>query len=107
MTGEVTLVAHLYLDPDRKAECETYEAAASRIMSRYGGRIERRIGIRAEDSTSATSGPPDEIHIVTFPNRERFEEYVRDPGLKSLRAQRELAIRHTVIWPGTDLTPFE
>lgn len=106
MTGSLTLVVQLYLAQERQAEYESFEAAASRIMQRYGGRIERRIEVLA-GGTSAETGPtPDEIHVVTFPSQERFDEYARDPELTELREQRNRAVRSTVIWHGTDLPLF-
>ena len=101
MTGSVTLVVHLYLDPDRRTEYESYEAAASRIMARYGGRIERRIGVRADGKET-----PDEIHVVTFPSAISFAEYARDSESESLCAQRERVIRRTMIFHGADLSLF-
>ena len=57
--GGVTLVALLYLHPGRGTDFGRFEAAASRIMARYGGRIERRIqSSREGDARSAAKISP-------------------------------------------------
>ena len=104
----VTLVALLYLQPGKTTEFERFEAAATRIMGRYGGRIERRIQPSNGSNASAAAklSPPDEIHVVRFPDAESFARYRADPELSTLAELRAAAIRETVIWDGVDLTPF-
>jgi hypothetical protein len=56
--SRVVLVAALYMNPGRRAEFDEFETAAARIMRRYGGVIERRIGIAPTDETQ-----PDEVQF--------------------------------------------
>lgn len=107
-SGGVTLVALLYLHPDRTAEFERFEAAASRIMARYGGRIERRFQPRLETGAQSPAAvpPPDEVHVVRFPDTASFARYRADPELETLGELRTAAIRETVIWQGVDGPPF-
>ena len=112
MTGDpsdgVTLVALLYLHPGRGADFERFESAASRIMARYGGRIESRIRPANEGSASSAAmlSPPDEVHVVRFPDADSFARYRADPELQALADLRAAAIRETVIWQGVDGPPF-
>jgi hypothetical protein len=101
--AKLTLVVLLFIDPERRDDFDRFESAAARSMSRYGGRIERRISFPATDGVS----DPHEVHVVTFPDRESFARYRDDGDLRSLAALRESAIRRTVVWEGVDVTPFE
>jgi len=102
MDTAFVLVAAFWVAPGREAEFESFEAAASVIMRRHGGRIERRIGAR--DGTAA--GMPDEIHVVEFSSRAAYEAYRDDAALLALTALRARAIARTVIWEGADKQPF-
>ncbi len=93
---KLTLVVLLYVDPDRREEFERFEAAASRIMSRHGGAIERRIGFPSGSDPSQ----PNELHLVTFPDAAAFERYRHDPDIQALAGLRAKAIRKTVVWQG-------
>ena len=101
----ITLVALLYLHPGSDDAFGRFESAASRIMARYGGRIERRIRI-APTERSADERSPDEIHVVRFPDEASFASYRADPELRGLGELRASAIRETVIWRGDDAAPF-
>lgn len=90
----LTLVVLLFLHPDREAEFERFEIRAAEVMSRHGGRIERRISFAGKNDPSQ----PDEVHVVTFPDRESFERYRSDPAIQALAELRARAIRETIIW---------
>jgi uncharacterized protein (DUF1330 family) len=103
MEPRLTLIVSLTIHAGREAEFEQFEAAAARIMARYGGRIERRIRRVA----SADPNQPDEVHLVTFPDAPSFERYRSDPELRGLAEFRTRAIRETAIWVGVDLALFD
>jgi len=99
-----TLIVLLHVDPGHKDDFERFEAEASRIMARHGGRIERRM---ATSELSGIDGDvPYEVHLVTFPSPESFEAYRLDPELTPLAELRSRAIRRTTIWRSTDLPTF-
>lgn len=95
------LIVLLHIDSEHRDDYERFEAEASRIMGRHGGRIERRL------ETSGLPGidgdVPDEVHLVTFPSLESFEAYRLDPALTPLAELRSRAIRRTVICQSNDL----
>ena len=99
MNAKITLVVALFVNPDRHAEFESFEARAAEIMSRFGGRIERRI----ECSTKDDSSVPDEVHVVTFPDLESYNRYRESPETQALASARAIAIRKTVVWRGVEL----
>jgi len=98
----LTLVALLYIHPGHETEFEQFESAAARIMRRYGGALERRIGRTAE----AASDQPHEVHVVTFPDQRSFANYRADEELRALADLRARAIRNTLIVQGVELTPW-
>jgi antibiotic biosynthesis monooxygenase (ABM) superfamily enzyme len=102
MTKRLTLIAALYLYPGREAEFAQFEAAAADIMQRYGGTIERRIGV----APSSGENLPYEVHILSFPDERSFQAYRTDPDLQVLSDLRALAIRETVLWFGADLPAY-
>jgi uncharacterized protein (DUF1330 family) len=106
--SEVTLVALLYLHAGRGAEYERFESTASRVMSRHGGRIERRIKLSGDAAAPASAGPapPDEVHIVSFPDAASFARYRADPEIRALADLRAAAIRDTVVWQGSEGPAF-
>jgi antibiotic biosynthesis monooxygenase (ABM) superfamily enzyme len=101
-TKRLTLIAALYLHPGREAEFAQFETAAAQIMQRYGGTIERRIGV----APSSGENLPYEVHILSFPDERSFQEYRTDPDLEALRDLRALAVRETVLWFGTELPGY-
>jgi uncharacterized protein (DUF1330 family) len=92
----------LSIDPGYKAEFERFEELAAGIMSRYGGRLERRVSFLPGEDPSR----PDELHLVVFPDRESFARYRRDPDVQALADLRAAAIRRTVVWQGIDEPVF-
>jgi len=103
MNTPITLVIALFVHPNRNAEFESFETQAAEIMSRVGGRIERRIACSAKDDPSA----PDEVHVVTFPDVNSYNRYRESSEIKALASLRAVAIRKTVVWRGTELPLFE
>jgi antibiotic biosynthesis monooxygenase (ABM) superfamily enzyme len=99
----ITLVVALFICPNRHADFESFETQAAEIMSRVGGRIERRIACSTEDDPSE----PDEVHIVTFPDLDSYNRYRVSAELQALASLRASAIRKTVVWRGVDLPSFD
>ncbi|MDO8434714.1 MAG: DUF1330 domain-containing protein [Candidatus Binatus sp.] len=103
METKLTLVVALFIHAGREAEFEQFETRASTIMRRYGGAIERRIGIA--DATGDEN--PHEVHVVTFPDEQSYQRYRADAELSALAELRSRAIRKTTIWRGQELAAFQ
>jgi hypothetical protein len=99
VSTRLTLIVLLFVRPDRRIEFEQFEASAGQIMKRYGGAIERRIALSVQTDPSQ----PQEVHIVTFPDRESFERYRSAPELEALASLRSRGIRETIVWSGFEL----
>jgi uncharacterized protein (DUF1330 family) len=111
----ITLVVLLYVHAGREAEYERFEAEASRIMGRHGGRIVRRIKLSAAAETAASSerrdsaervSSPHEVHVVEFADSASFSRYRADPEVRALADLRAAAIRDTIVWQGSEAVPF-
>jgi uncharacterized protein (DUF1330 family) len=89
------LVVLLHGNPGHEEELDRFEDAAARIMGRYGGRMERRIPLAP---AAAREDRPQEVHIVTFPDRASFDRYREDPEIQGLADLRARAIRRTTVW---------
>ena len=100
MPNRLSIVAALFIHPGHEAEFEQFETAAESIMQRHGGHLERRIGI------PPGADQPQEIHLVTFPDRESFDRYRNDADLLAMAELRTRAIRQTIAWVGSELGSF-
>jgi uncharacterized protein (DUF1330 family) len=87
----------LWIRPGASAEFEAYERKAARIMRKYGGSIEKVVRVGQE----GLSENPFEIHVVSFPDQEKFAAYRADGEVASLAADREAVILKTVVVSGT------
>ena len=67
-----------------------FETKASKLMSRYGGRI-----VKAFETYRNDDGAGEEIHLIEFQNEKCFNDYRSDNWHKENRKLRELAISET------------
>jgi len=100
MASTLSIVAALFIHPGCEVEFAQFETAAELIMQRYGGRLERRIGI------PPSADQPHEVHLVTFPDQESFDRYRADADLLAMADLRARAIRQTIAWIGSDFPGF-
>ena len=91
--GPICRVVSLWIRPGATAEFEAYERKAARIMRKYGGSIEKVIRIGQE----GWSENPFEIHVVSFPDQEKFAAYRADQELASIAPDREAVILKTTV----------
>jgi hypothetical protein len=95
----VTFVVTLTIRQDAAVEFEHYERSASVIMARYGGSIERKARLRADNDEAAFR----EVHIVTFRDHDSLESYRQDPELIALERFSASAVAKTEISAGRNL----
>lgn len=87
------------INDERLAEFENYERQAAKLLEKHGGRIER--AVRVENSTNAEDAPF-EIHFVSFPNEQKFADYLADSEMRQMADLRGQVIVRTVIFSGFD-----
>jgi uncharacterized protein (DUF1330 family) len=94
--GAICRVVSLWIRPGATAEFEAYERKAARIMRKYGGTIEQVVRTGQEGS----SENPFEIHVVSFPDQEKFTAYRADQEVLSMASEREAVIVQTIVVTG-------
>lgn len=94
----VIIVVILTLRTGASDSFREYETQAARIMSRYGGVIERSVVVEPFDDGE----PAREVHVLTFPDQERFASYRTDPDLAALAGLRLASITQTEVLIGRE-----
>ena len=92
-TPPLYILVRLWIRRGLETEFEAYEHKVSRIMVRYGGVIER--AIRTSGASDDRSDEPFEVHVLTFPSRDRYDAYREDAERQSLSDERARIITHT------------
>lgn len=90
--NRVIVTAKLWVKDGRFAEFARFENKAFAIMARHGARV-----VRIEQNHQATDDVPHEVHVLDFPDNERFEAYRSDPELQALAGEREACIAKTEV----------
>jgi uncharacterized protein (DUF1330 family) len=102
VSARVNLVVSLWLKTDDVAAFESFERAAAQVMAKHGGRIEHVIRLAAAERGDG----PFEVHVVSFPDWNAFDDYRSDPKFKALLPQRERLIARTEISRGEPREPY-
>jgi antibiotic biosynthesis monooxygenase (ABM) superfamily enzyme len=95
----IYVLVRLWIRKGLEAEFETYERKVSRIMTRYGGVIER--AIRTATAAAPESDQPFEVHVLRFPSQELYDAYRDDADRRALSAERAVIISNTDVLVGT------
>jgi len=90
--SEVLLAVLIDIPPEDAAIVLTYEDAVLRLLSRHGGRMQRRL--RAIDQRA-------ELHIISFDSREGQQAFATDPSrLQLMRLLQGRLLRQRVFQVG-------
>lgn len=106
MEDRLILVVRLWIREDNVEAYRAYEKQAAIIMQKHGGRLEQVFRSESIFSGESKDEEPDEIHVVSFVDKEAFKSYQQDPGLIALREERGKAIQKTQVWAGKEVTPY-
>jgi hypothetical protein len=86
--SEVLLAVLIDIPPEEAALVLTFEDAVLPLLSRHGGRLQRRV--RAVDQSA-------ELHIISFDSREGQEAFATDPSrLQLMRLLQGRLVRQRV-----------
>ena len=94
MDRPIVLLISLFAPLGQEDGLRQFEAAAARIMARYGARIER---VLRPTATTPPADLPTEVHVVSFPDDASFAAYRADPDLAALAPLRQASIVRTTI----------
>lgn len=100
---KLILVVSLWLKGENVSDFEDYERRAARLLARHGSKIERAVRIKKQ---SESGDEPFEIHIVSFPNEEKFADYLADSETRKLAETRDRIIARTEIISGCDVKNY-
>ena len=103
MAQRIVLLVSLFPHPGQGAGLRQFEAAAARIMARYGGRIER---VLHPTDAIPSADLPYEVHVVSFPDDASFAAYRADTDLAALAPLRQASIARTAIIFATEGEPY-
>jgi antibiotic biosynthesis monooxygenase (ABM) superfamily enzyme len=95
----IYVLVRVWIREGLEAEFETYERKVSRVMTRYGGVIER--AIRTTTTAAHESDQPFEVHVLRFPSQELYDAYRDDAERRALSAERAAIIANTDVLVGT------
>lgn len=70
-----------------------YEDTVIPLMEKYHGRLLYRIRCHEDYVRCRRDEMPHEIHIISFPHQEAFNEYLQDPKRQQLAMVREKIVR--------------
>ncbi len=97
------LIVSLWLKSDDVSAFEAYERRAVQLLEKYGGRIERVVRVRKQTDEKDA---PFEIHVVSFPNENKFADYLADSERGKLADLRDRIIARTETVSGFDVSYF-
>ncbi len=100
-----TVIVHLFAHPGHLSELRAYEARVLPLLEDHGGRLEMAFEPSRANSTFADL--PDEVHILTFPSTEAWQNLTTDSRYAGLAAQRQAAIRKTQIVVADSQVPYD
>lgn len=90
----------IFLKPGGEAAFDEFEAHAIPIIARYGGVLMLRIRPTAETVIEAAGEAPYEVHVVSFPSAEAFENFKNDKERKDFLHLKEASVREMLLVEG-------
>jgi hypothetical protein len=91
---QFALVVQLWARDGDVAALEAFERRLVPLLARHGGAI--TCAVRCAPGGDG----PDQVHVVTFPDRAAFDAYRGDPDTAALTGERERVIARTVVTTG-------
>jgi uncharacterized protein (DUF1330 family) len=87
----------LYLKDGQQAQFYDYERRVKPIIESYGGRFEKVI---KPTQIIGDFPMPDEIHLLSFPSEDSFQNYRESPELPKIAHLRAESVEETIIISG-------
>jgi uncharacterized protein (DUF1330 family) len=100
MDTTLYLTVLLFLIPDQEEAFARYENHALSLVTAHGGQVVCRLRPGPEAFISPGNEQPYEVHVLSFPTSEAFQEFMQNPTRVAQAHLREQAIARTVIITG-------
>ena len=94
------LVQLVYLRPGQQATFDAFEDTALARVVAHGGEILARLRAGPVALIAGSLEPPDEVHIISFPDRDAFARYAADPERQRVLHLKDAAVRTTWLIEG-------
>jgi uncharacterized protein (DUF1330 family) len=88
---EIVLCVLLWPNDGRERDLIAYEDRVLPLLADHGGRVIQRA------RSSGEGNDPLEVHVLSFPDEDAFNAYMRDDRRVALTAQRDEAIARTEV----------
>ena len=89
--------SYLYVRPGKEDIFESYESQVLPLLKDHQGTLIYRIRPHQKDFISANSDTPFEVHLLSFPDQQKFDNYLNDPRRIALDGLKNEAIINTLI----------
>ncbi len=93
----ILITLFLYIHENQESNYYNYEEAVLPILEKHGGQMMTKIGKGNLVWNSDNLNCPDEIHVVSFPSKIAYKEYIVDPERIALSDLRKSAIKETMV----------
>lgn len=96
----------LYVNEGGEERLRNFEKWTIPILTRHGGRLLllSKVDKKHPENVSDTGmGTPDEIHLLSFPDRTNFLDYMRDPERTEMLHLKENSVRSAMLFEGQEV----
>lgn len=96
----IYLTQLIYIKEGQENVFDEFEAVAIPIIRKYNGELVLRIRPEQESLIEATTELPYEIHLVSFPSQEDYDNFAIDEERRSFLHLKEKSVREIILFQG-------
>jgi len=104
-TNEVYVVL-IWVNAGQLETLHDYERKAAPIIERHGGQFKTVMSVSGVGDGSGFDRPPDEVHVLEFPDSEAFGRYRADPDSDAIGHLRDASVEHAIFLQGNAVALF-
>jgi hypothetical protein len=99
----IYLTQLIYINEGQEAVFDQFESVAIPAIAKYNGQLLLRVRPTAASFIEHTIEIPYEIHLVSFPREQDFENFLRDDNRKLFLHLKEQSVREVWLMKGERL----
>jgi len=100
---EIFITQFIYIKKGQELAFEEFESHAIPIIQKYGGKLLSRIRPNESQLIEGELKAPYEIHLVSFPSEDNFQNFLGDELRASFLHLKNLSIQEIVMTKGYKL----
>lgn len=93
----------IYLKPGKETVFDAFEAVALPLIAKHNGQLLLRVRPAPAAFLEGEASPPYEIHLVSFPTDQDFEEFGKDPERTAVLHLKNESVDRIVLIKGMAL----